>query len=123
MKKIWAFTALFAILFFGEIALSFSDKGYPSLLQADEVPFSLNLDNSYSEWEGTEVIDESVSIFLQTWDIEGASLAITKDERLVYAKGFGISNSETGEEVKPGHLFRIASVSKLITAAGIMKLV
>jgi CubicO group peptidase (beta-lactamase class C family) len=41
---------------------------------------------------------------------------------LVYAKGFGIANKETGEEVKPGHLFRIASVSKLITAVAIMKL-
>lgn len=102
--------------------MTFSDKGYPSLLKDEEVPFSLLLDNTYSDFEGTENIDMQVEAFIKRWKIEGASLAITKDERLVYAKGFGTANSETGEEVKPGHLFRIASVSKLITAVAIMKL-
>lgn len=122
MKKIFIFITLFGFFFFGEIALTFSDKGYPSLLKDEEVPFSLLLDNTYSDFEGTENIDMQVEAFIKRWKIEGASLAITKDERLVYAKGFGTANSETGEEVKPGHLFRIASVSKLITAVAIMKL-
>ena len=102
--------------------MTFSDKGYPSLLDDEEVPFSLRLDNQYSDFEGTENIDRQVNAFIERWKIEGASLAVTKDERLVYAKGFGTANSETGEDVKPGHLFRIASVSKLITAVAIMKL-
>lgn len=102
--------------------MTFSDKGYPSLLNDEEVPFSLLLDNQYSDFEGTENIDKEISAFIKRWKIEGASLAVTNDERLVYAKGFGIANKETGEEVKPGHLFRIASVSKLITAVAVMKL-
>lgn len=122
MKKIFIFITLFGFFFFGEIALTFSDKGYPSLLKDEEVPFSLLLDNTYSDFDGTENIDMQVEAFIKRWKIEGASLAITKEERLVYAKGFGTANSETGEEVKPGHLFRIASVSKLITAVAIMKL-
>lgn len=111
-----------SLFFFGEIALTFSDKGYPSLLTNEEVPFSLLLDNQYSDFDETEVIDRQVNSFIKKWKIQGASLAVTKDERLVYAKGFGIANSETDEEVKPGHLFRIASVSKLITAVAVMKL-
>ncbi|MEA3479629.1 MAG: serine hydrolase domain-containing protein [Bacteroidota bacterium] len=122
MKKILIFISLFGFLFFGEIAMTFSDKGYPSLLNDEEVPFSLLLDNSYSDLEETKSIDRQVEAFIKRWKIEGASLAVTKDERLVYAKGFGTANTETGEEVKPGHLFRIASVSKLITAVAIMKL-
>jgi len=122
LKKILIFISLFVFLFFGEIGLTFSDKGYPSLLTDEEVPFSLLLDNQNSDFEGTESIDSQVDAFIKRWKIEGASLAVTKDERLVYAKGFGIANKETGEEVKPGHLFRIASVSKLITAVAIMKL-
>ena len=102
--------------------MTFSDKGYPSLLNDEEVPFSLLLDNQYSDFEGTKEIDQEISAFIKRWKIEGASVAVTKGERLVYAKGFGIANQETGEEVKPGHLFRIASVSKLITAVAIMKL-
>jgi len=122
LKKILVFVSLFVFFFFGEIALTFSDKGYPSLLNDEEVPFSLRLDNQYSDYEGTENMDKQVNAFIKRWKIEGASLAVTKDERLVYAKGFGTANNETGEEVKPGHLFRIASVSKLITAVAIMKL-
>jgi CubicO group peptidase (beta-lactamase class C family) len=122
VKKLLIFIALFGFLFFGEIALTFSDNGYPSLLNDEEVPFSLLLDNNYSDFEGTDNIDLQVDAFLKRWKIEGASLAVTKNERLVYAKGFGRANGETGEEVKPGHLFRIASVSKLITAVAIMKL-
>ena len=100
--------------------MTFSDKGYPSLLNDEEVPFSLLLDNQNSNFEGTDNIDSQVDAFIKRWKIEGASLAVTKDERLVYAKGFGTANKETGEEVKPGHLFRIASVSKLITAVAVM---
>ncbi len=122
MKKILIFISLLVFFFFGEIAMTFSDKGYPSLLNDEEVPFSLLLDNQYSDYEGTENIDMQVDAFIKRWKIEGASLAVTKDERLVYAKGFGTANSETGEDVKPGHLFRIASVSKLITAVAVMKL-
>lgn len=122
MKKFFVFLSLVILFFFGEIAITFSDKGYPSLLADEEVPFSLILENSYSEAEETRVIDEHVSEFMNKWRIKGASVAITKEERLVYAKGFGIANIETGEEVKPGHLFRIASISKLITAVAIMKL-
>jgi CubicO group peptidase (beta-lactamase class C family) len=122
VKKIIFLIGLILLFFFGEIALTFSDKGYPSLLNDEEVPFSLMLDNSFSDNEETAIIDEMVSDFVKRWRIEGASVAITKGERLVYAKGFGIANSETGEKVKPGHLFRIASVSKLITAVAVMKL-
>jgi len=116
------FIALVILFLFGEIALTFSDKGYPSLLNDEEVPFSLMLDNHFSDFEEARLVDKQVESFIKKWKIQGASLAVTKNERLVYAKGFGIANEETGEEVKPGHLFRIASVSKLITAVAIMKL-
>lgn len=122
MKRIFVLLSLISLFFFGEIALTFSDKGYPSILNHEEVPFSLLLDNQSSDYNETEIVDRQLQSFIRRWRIKGASVAITKDERLVYAKGFGIANSETGEEVKPGHLFRIASVSKLITAVSVMKL-
>jgi CubicO group peptidase (beta-lactamase class C family) len=80
------------------------------------------LDNHFSDFDEALNIDRQVESFIERWKIQGASIAVTKNERLVYAKGYGIANSETGEEVKPGHLFRIASVSKLITAVAVMKL-
>ena len=122
MKKLFVFITLLVLFFFGEIALTFSDKAYPSLLNDTEIPFSLMLDNEFSDFQETGVLDRSVNSFIKKWKIQGASVAVTKDEHLVYAKGFGTANDKTGEEVKPGHLFRIASVSKLITAVAVMKL-
>ena len=51
------------------------------------------------------------------------SIAIVKDEKLVFAKGYGFANEEAKIQITPNHLFRLASVSKLITAVAIMKLV
>ena len=44
----------------------------------------------------------------------GAAVAVARNGRLVYARGFGYANLETREPVQPGSLFRIASVSKPI---------
>ena len=51
------------------------------------------------------------------------ALAITHNGKLVYARGFGYSDVEKKELVKPDALFRIASVSKPITAVAVMQLV
>ncbi len=61
--------------------------------------------------------------FLQYWHIKGASVAVSKDGRLIYTKGFGFADEASDTSVEPYHLFRIASMSKLITAVAIMKLI
>ena len=53
----------------------------------------------------------------------GATLAVTVNGKLVFARGYGYANTTTGELVQPDSLFRIASNSKPITAAGIYKLI
>jgi len=52
----------------------------------------------------------------------GASLAVVKDGRLVYAKGYGLGDIVNKAPVEPASLFRIASLSKPITAVAIFKL-
>lgn len=117
-------TALMVVLFFFlETAISFSvKKDAPFYKPENEISFALMLDNSNSEFQETKHIDDLINSFLEKNKIKGASVAITYNEKLVYAKGFGLANDETGELVQPGHLFRIASVSKLITAVAIMQL-
>ncbi len=116
-------TGLTVLFFFGEIAISFSDRGDGnSLIDTDNFSFAINLDNSDSDFEQHQYIDRLFESFLELYSIPGASVAVTKGEKLVYAKGFGMANTETSEQMQPGHLFRIASVSKLITATAIMKL-
>ncbi len=115
---------LFSIVFFfGEIAFSFSDKVTSnSTIQDENISFALNLDNRDSDFTYTRQVDILMKSFMEKFQVIGATVAITKDDSLVYAKGFGYANEETGEMVQPGHLFRIASVSKLITAVAILKL-
>ncbi len=67
-------------------------------------------------------VDEVVSDFMTDNAIPGGSIAIVKDGRLVYARGFGYADKESGEVVQPSHLFRIASISKPITSVAILKL-
>jgi len=120
-QKLIILVILVGIFFFGEIAITFSDRGNSFIVEDEEVAFSLKLENAQSDFPSLEIIDRRVEHFMNHWDITGASVAITKDE-LVYTKGFGSAVEESGESVKPGHLFRIASVSKLVTAVAIMKL-
>jgi D-alanyl-D-alanine carboxypeptidase len=68
-------------------------------------------------------VDSKVAAFISTYNIPGASLAITKNGKLVYIKGYGKANTATGELVTPAHRFRLASVSKTFTGVAIMKLV
>jgi CubicO group peptidase (beta-lactamase class C family) len=68
-------------------------------------------------------LDNSIERFIRQWGVTGASVAVAKDGKLVYAKGFGYANRENDEPMQPNNLLRVASVSKLITAVAVMKLV
>ncbi len=69
------------------------------------------------------VFDAIIEQFLDRWSIKGASVAVMKDNKLIFSKGYGFADLDMGEEMDTHHMLRIASVSKLITAIGIMKLV
>jgi len=65
--------------------------------------------------------DALMTDFLRKTGVPGAAVAVTKNGRLVYARGFGFA--EEGKPVEPDALFRIASISKPITAAAVLRLV
>lgn len=52
-------------------------------------------------------------------DIPGAQVAVVKDGRLVYSCALGVAELQTGKHVAPDSLFRIMSISKLITASAV----
>jgi len=55
--------------------------------------------------------------------VPGGALAVVKDRRLVYAKGYGWADREQKIRATEDSLFRIASLSKPITAVAVMQLV
>ncbi len=71
----------------------------------------------------SEIADEKLSEFVERKGIPGLSISISQKGELVYSKGFGFSNVEKQIPVDPSLTkFRIGSVSKTVTAAGLGKL-
>jgi CubicO group peptidase (beta-lactamase class C family) len=69
------------------------------------------------------VVDSLTTDFMERWEIPGGSAALVKNGRLVYARGFGLADSTLDMPAQPFTRFRIASISKPITALTIMKLI
>ncbi len=105
------------------LSSSSKDKRKPAADETVEM-FCLNdsLTNRLSAFSSLEDMDDRIDMFLKQWEIKGASLAIMRNDSLLYVKGYGYADEEKGERMTPGNILRMASVSKLITAAGIMVL-
>lgn len=67
-------------------------------------------------------VDNTVQNFMSTYKIPGVSIAVTKNDKLIYVKSYGKMSATDNDPITNESLFRIASVSKPITSAGIMKL-
>jgi CubicO group peptidase (beta-lactamase class C family) len=66
--------------------------------------------------------DNQMKTFMQARGVSAGQLAVTYQGRLVLARGYTYS-ADTSLTVQPTSLFRIASLSKSVTAAAIMRLV
>lgn len=100
------------------------DRSIPKAqpIPASKVRLNLTVTNERSEIPELEGLDKKVSYYMRKWQFKGASLAITRKDSLIYAKGYGWADEENGIQMQPGHILRMASVSKLLTATGIMVL-
>lgn len=70
-----------------------------------------------------ERIDDMVYAFMSRNSVPGATLAVAKDGKMVYAKAYGFSDRDTGDRMAINTRVRISSISKTVTAIAIMKLV
>jgi CubicO group peptidase (beta-lactamase class C family) len=118
----------FFMFFFTEVAFTFSEKINSDGIAVAEEMVSFpkvepkGLSNALSAVEDLKYQDKLIENFLRKWGIVGASVGVVKDGKLVYAKGYGYAEKDK-VSVEPYHTFRIASVSKLITAIAVMKLI
>lgn len=67
-------------------------------------------------------LDAPIHNLMEMYNVPGLQLAITKDEKMVYSKSFGYSDEGNKIPVSENSIFRIASISKPITALAILKL-
>jgi CubicO group peptidase (beta-lactamase class C family) len=68
------------------------------------------------------VLEQTVRDELARERVPGASIAIVRGDRVVYSKGFGTANVESGEAVRPEMLFRLGSTTKMLTATALVGL-
>jgi D-alanyl-D-alanine carboxypeptidase len=68
-------------------------------------------------------IDTGFCNFMRKYHVPAISIAIAKDERLVYLKSFGLANLSDGIEADNQSLFRIVESSMAVTSIAIKKLI
>jgi N-acyl-D-amino-acid deacylase len=61
--------------------------------------------------------------FMTKYEVPGGQLAVARGGKVFYSRGFGYADRDEKSPVQPHSLFRIASVSKPITAVAILRLV
>jgi CubicO group peptidase (beta-lactamase class C family) len=68
------------------------------------------------------VLEKAAVEELKATNAPGAAVAIVEGDKVIFAKGFGSANVETGAPVTPDMLFRLGSTTKMMTAAALVGL-
>lgn len=68
-------------------------------------------------------LDEYVNRSIRDWDVPGVAIAVIKDDKIIFAKGFGVRETGKPEPVDARTMFAIGSSSKAFTAASLAMLV
>src|SRR5215475_7107753 len=58
----------------------------------------------------------AVQQLLTQFKVPGVSIAVIKNFRVEWARGYGVADVETGEPVTPDTMFQAASISKTVAA-------
>ena len=66
--------------------------------------------------------DQAMNDLIKELNAAGLSVAVVKNNQIVYTGGFGSKNIEEGTKIGTDDIFRIASISKSFTATAIMQL-
>lgn len=67
-----------------------------------------------------EILDKMIEEEIDINNIAGANICIVKDNEVIYKKSYGFSNKEKNIKMSEDTIFRMYSMTKLITAAAAM---
>lgn len=73
--------------------------------------------------ETRSAIDARVDFFLDRSGAPGLSIAVVDDLELAYERGYGLADVENEVAANSNSVYRLASISKMLTAVAIMQLV
>lgn len=95
--------------------------GPPSTLVEKSDASAPQPSDAHQSWDAS--VQEYLGAQLAKHRIPGASLAVAREGKVVYQWCFGYADVESKTLVAPDHRFRIASLSKPLTATGVLRLV
>jgi CubicO group peptidase (beta-lactamase class C family) len=90
------------------LLLTILSSNFPALAQPKPIDFA--------------ELDKVALEELKQRNTPGGAIAVIKDGRVIYAKGYGVASVETGAPVTPDMLFRLGSTTKMLTAAALVTL-
>ena len=105
------------------VTLFFSCKKEPKVDNSAEINIIEN-----GLLKGIQVIGKTPETFnildrMKAHNVPGASIAVILDGKIAWTKGYGIANTNNGNEVNINTLFQAGSISKPIAALAALKLV
>lgn len=73
---------------------------------------------------GMAAFDQKITTLLINYEAPGAAVAVSRNGRVIIARGYGLLDAnDPNSQTMPANRFRIASVSKPITAMAILALI
>ena len=73
--------------------------------------------------QGLSGLDEEIEAMVAEWEIPGMAIAVVRDDRIAYARGFGVREIGGSDPVDEHTIFAAGSSSKAFTAAAMAMLV
>ena len=73
--------------------------------------------------ELTKQLNKKIPKLLNKYGVTGTAVALIHNGKVMWTEGYGFADKEKGIKVTPNTVFQAASISKAVTAWGIMKLV
>lgn len=74
-------------------------------------------------YEFTEQLDTMIPRLLRQYEVPGAAVALIHNGEVVWTQGYGLADKANGIPVTPDTVFQVASISKSVSAWGVMRLV
>jgi CubicO group peptidase (beta-lactamase class C family) len=71
----------------------------------------------------TDRLDHDQPLFMAAYDVPGVAVSVVRDGEPVWSSGYGVASTKDGTTVTGDTVFQVASISKTLTAWGVMHLV
>lgn len=84
---------------------------------------SLGADDNTNEKPDFSGVIKRIQQRIQSGDVPSIAVAVVKDNEIIWEQGFGLADRENNRKADEHTMYSLASISKPITATGIMKLV